>query len=367
MTQTELPKIGIIGAGWGVRVQIPAFRASGFVITALWSRDKTKALNIAKELDIPFSTNKVEEILLSREVDLVCISTPPHLHCGIVAKAITAGKHVICEKPAALNLSQARKMLNSSKYYPQLLSIIDHELRFLPAMAKMKELVTAGYCGNLLVLKADVSMSSLIKGKYNWWCDESLGGGVLGAVGSHIIDAFYFLTGLQAIEVLGVLRTYKKTTKKIKDFRHITSDDYCACQLTYENEVHATITLNTLSYGSYYHVVSVYGDRGGLVLRNGDLYACSADSPLEELIVGSSNTSQSSPFAKGTEVMISCLKEAFLKKDFSILQNAANFEAGLHTQAIIDGIKKSSFSGEWINVQHLLEDKRSPETVFFHQ
>jgi hypothetical protein len=59
-----------------------------------------QAVDWADELDIPLATNAINDILLDKDVDLVCIATPPLLHADVAIKAINAGKHVICEKPA---------------------------------------------------------------------------------------------------------------------------------------------------------------------------------------------------------------------------------------------------------------------------
>ena len=65
--------------------------------------------------------------------------------------------------------------------------------------------------------------SATVPTQYSWWCDESSGGGALGALGSHMIDALFYLTKLRARSVMGVTRTYVETTPKMDGFRHITS------------------------------------------------------------------------------------------------------------------------------------------------
>lgn len=62
--------------------------------------------------------------------------------------------------------------------------------------------------------------------QYSWWCDADSGGGALNALGSHVIDALYFITGMRARAVAGVVKTYVETTPKLDVFRHITSGTY---------------------------------------------------------------------------------------------------------------------------------------------
>eukprot|EP00123_Amoebidium_parasiticum_P019978 comp39799_c0_seq1/m.47398 comp39799_c0_seq1/g.47398 ORF comp39799_c0_seq1/g.47398 comp39799_c0_seq1/m.47398 type:complete len:376 (-) comp39799_c0_seq1:905-2032(-) len=345
-----LPRVAIIGTGWGTRVQVPVFRKCGFTVTAVWARTQKKAEKVASELGIPFATCVINEILLNRDVDLVSIATPPHLHADYSIMAIRAGKHVICEKPTALNATEAFKMLEAAQYYPQLLAIIDHELRFLPTVNTMREKVMTGYCGRVILLEAKVKMGALIRGDYNWWCDESLGGGALGALGPHIIDALTYVTGLKCTDVHGTLKTFTKTTNRIEGFRHITSDDYCSFQMKYENDVHGTVLLNTHMPGIYEQEIMVLGTEGRLILRGADLWGYRMGMEKEEVIMTLPDA-RYSPFVKGTEFMFQCLKDAFEKDDLKLMADAATFEDGLHTQLVMDGVRKSSTTGKWVHIK----------------
>src|ERR1051326_2430266 len=103
-------RIGVIGSGWGTRVQVPIFREVGFDVVAIKGHEWQTFENA--------------------NVDAVSIVVPPAMHLPIARAALNAGKHVICEKPTALNVAEAEELVALSKAHPQQIAIIDHELRF---------------------------------------------------------------------------------------------------------------------------------------------------------------------------------------------------------------------------------------------
>lgn len=83
-----LPGVGVFGTGQTVRVLVPLLQKEGFPVQAVWGRTQEEAESLASELDIPFSTNKTDDVLLHPEVHLVCILTPPPHTRQIAVKAL---------------------------------------------------------------------------------------------------------------------------------------------------------------------------------------------------------------------------------------------------------------------------------------
>ena len=110
-------------------------------------------------------------------------------------------------------------------------SYFKKKLSSLPAFVRMKQLIEEGYVGELLVCEVQVHSGSLLGKKYNWSCDDLMGGGGLHSVGTYIIDLLTFLTGQKAVKVHGLLKTFVKQTDHIKGIRQITSDDFCTFQM----------------------------------------------------------------------------------------------------------------------------------------
>ena len=372
-----LPGIGVFGTGTAVKCLVPILKSCGFKVEAIWGRTKDQADDVARDLEISFSTNKVDEVLLRKDVDLVFIHCPPHQQSPIAVKALGIGKHVICGTPAGPSQLESLRMVNAAQYYPSLMSLMCHGLRFLPCFIKMRQLIEDGYVGDVVICEARVHCGSLLKDKFDWMCDEMMGGGVLNIHGSIIVDIITFLTGQRATRVHGMCKTFTKQTEKIKGIRQITSDDFCSFQMELDGSACATVTLNNHLPGQYVHEILVCGTKGRLVARCSDLYGQKHDSLKEEVIhrdvlnildeqrTGVSESIRadiSIPYLKGLIKMIDSIKDAFKsvedKHGWSRdpVAVAATFEDALYVQTVVDGVRKSSKTREWVKVKIMTEE-----------
>ena len=370
----ELPGIGVFGTGAPVKCLVPILKSCGFRVEALWGRTKEQAEDCARELDIAFKTNKVDEVLLHKNVDLVFIQCPPHLQSPIAVKALGIGKHVICGTPAGPTQLESLRMVNAAQYYPSLMSLMCTGLRFLPCFVKMKRLIEDGYVGEVMVCEARVHSGSLLKDQFNWMCDELMGGGVLNVYGGIVIDLVTFLTGQTANRVNGMLKTFVKQTEKISGIRHITSDDFCTFQMELDKGACATVTLNNQVAGVYSQEILVCGSKGRLVVRGSDLYGQKNDSTKEETLhtevpnILDEKVSEliraDIPIShlKGLLKLIDSVKDAFkcveekhtwAKQPVTL---AASFEKGQYVQAVVDAVRASSKTREWTLVKMLTEE-----------
>src|SRR5687767_5559672 len=103
-----MARIAIVGAGWGVRVQAPTFAEAGHEVV-LATRENW------------------QQVIASPDVDLVSVVTPPSEHLQMTLAALDAGKHVLCEKPTALNAAQAEQLMEAAGRRPDRITLIDHE------------------------------------------------------------------------------------------------------------------------------------------------------------------------------------------------------------------------------------------------
>ncbi len=372
-----LPGIGVFGTGTAVKCLVPILKSCGFKVEAIWGRTKEQADEVAHDLHICFSTNKVDEVLLRKDVDLVFINCPPHLQSPIAMKALGIGKHVICGTPSGPSQVEALRMVNAAQYYPSLMSLMCNGLRFLPCFVKMHQLIADGYVGDVTVCEGRVHCGSLLKDKFDWMCDELMGGGVLNIYGSVLIDVLAFLTGQKADRVHGMLKTYTKQTEKIKGIRQITSDDFCSFQMELDGGASATITLNTHIPGTFLHEVVICGTKGRLIARGSDLYGQKHDALREEVIhrdvlnildqekTGVSESLKADipiPYLKGLIKLVDSVKDAFksIEDKHSWCKDpvtvAATFEDGQYVQTVVDAIRKSSKSREWVKVKVMTEE-----------
>lgn len=378
-----LPGIGVFGTGAVAKAIVPFLKEKGFPVEAIWGVTSQEAEAAAKELEIPFFTNKIDDVLLKKNVSLVFIVCAPNLHSQISVKALGIGKHVVCDKPAGLSQAEALKMVRAAQYYPTLISIVNHSLRFLPAFSHMKKSIQEGYLGNpdeLTLIDVRVQMGPLYGDVYNWLCDDTMGGGTLTLVGSHVIDLVSFLTGQKVVKVLGVLRTFVEETEKVKGIRKITAPDFCSFNLIMEKGLLVTATLtNHLPSPFFNQEIWVCSKKGYLVVRGGDLHgklhkptkAPHEDDSLrpakEEVIyvdvedLSCTSSVVPKPYIKGLCKMISALKEAFLPVKEQMdwvkepVKSAATFEDGQRVQATMEALRQSAEDGCWTSVQLLTE------------
>src|SRR2546428_27454 len=141
-------RVGVIGTGFARRVQLPGLRLVPEVrVTAVASGRRENAEATAREHAIPHVFTDGAELARSGEVDLVLVSSTPDTHARYAIAALEAGKHVLCEKPTALNAAEAKQMLDCARGHPRQIAWIDHELRHEPNRRKVRELIGGGAGG----------------------------------------------------------------------------------------------------------------------------------------------------------------------------------------------------------------------------
>src|SRR5207253_5388641 len=258
-----MARIGIIGTGWGARVQVPAFREAGLEVVALAGSHRNKTRRIAEELGV-VAHDEWTSLVASNDVDVVSVVTPPSEHVKMATAALIAGKHVICEKPTALNAGEAEQLVAEGRKHPELVAIIDHELRFVPAMRAMRKRI--GEVGSIRY--AEVRYASPSRGdrkrEWNWWSDAARGGGVWGAVGSHYVDALRYL-GLEIEAVQALLATIIKERPFGDAMREVTSDDFAAGHLRLTGEALAVMTFSAVAAGpDESTTLTVHGENGAM-------------------------------------------------------------------------------------------------------
>ena len=108
-------RIGIIGVGFGAQVYIPAFRSEGWDVTAICSRNREKAMHTANVAGIADVHIDPMELIRREDIAAVAIATPPGAHHALSIAALKAGKHVLCEKPFAIDAKQAAEMRDAAE------------------------------------------------------------------------------------------------------------------------------------------------------------------------------------------------------------------------------------------------------------
>ena len=243
-----MARIGIVGTGWGARVQAPTFREAGLDVVAIAGRDPQKTRKAADELGLR-PHDHWRELVTSADVDFVSVTAPPFEHREIALAALEAGKHVLCEKPTTLSPAQAEELVAAARRRPEQIAIIDHELRFLPGWREARERI-AEDVGRIRY--AEVRYASPARNdptrEWTWWSDASRGGGILGAVGSHFVDAMRYF-GAEPESVHALLHTVIRKRPFEGGMREVTADDYASVNLRFRDGGVASLELTAVSSG----------------------------------------------------------------------------------------------------------------------
>lgn len=345
--------IGFIGTGFARKVQIPAFqRCEGVEIVSVASQKIENARATADEFRAEHFTSDWRETVAHPNVDLVCITTPPDLHCEQTLAAIAHGKHVLCEKPMAMNVAEAEKMAAAASSSDKLM-LIDHELRFQPGRKIARQMIRDGVLGSVRNVKhifqaphrGDPDLP------WNWWSDINAGGGALGAIGSHIIDGFRWLLDTEIASVGCQLQSHiKERTDAEGIVRKVTSDDEALMLLRLAPNDHAPdatgiVSISMCEHPGYASRCEVYGDKGTLLIdHNGGLQLALAgdefsniDVELGDSIPGLPDTGFARAFVSFAPAIVSAVKNG----NSSII-DAATFGDGVAIQRVLDAARLSN-------------------------
>ena len=185
---------GIIGCGdVAEKKGGPAlYLAEGSELVAVMRRDLEKAEDFARRHGAKRAYNTVEALLADPEIDAVYIATPPHLHCEQTLQAAAAGKHVLVEKPMALDVAQCEQMIVACREFHVSLHVAYYR-RYWPKFRAMKAALDAGEIGTVLGARLQLCTLAPASG---WRIDPAIsGGGHVVDVGSHRLDMLVYLLG----------------------------------------------------------------------------------------------------------------------------------------------------------------------------
>jgi len=348
--------IGVIGVGFARVVQVPALLGCpGLEVVSLASASVERARTVAQGLGIAHAAESWRELVSHPKVDLVLIATPPHLHREMTLAALEAGKAVVCEKPTALDAREAEAMWKAAQGRG-LLALVDHELRFLPAYQRARQLVQTGELGDLCHARVVFRMGArtLPTLTWNWWSDASRGGGILGAIGSHAVDTLRFLLSREPTDVSSMLKTHvRQLPDSGGQLRAVTADDEAHLLLRFGEESTAAIILSAVEPGPPTHVVELVGTRSALRIEKQRLWTARGSGSTwqaVELPEGGPLPPKlpDTEWAHGFLRFARALEESL--RTGTRLEAAATLKDGWHTQRILDAARLAHAERRWINL-----------------
>ena len=358
---TKSVGIGFIGTGFAKSVQMPAFAAyDGAKLVSVASGSLGNAERAAKSFGVEHFTADWRETIAHPSVDLVCITTPPNLHREMVLFAIEQAKHILAEKPMAMNSAEAEEMTVAAKS-ASVLALIDHELRFQPGRQTAYSMIREGAIGK--VRHAKYNFRAPHRGDpnvaWNWWSDVESGGGALGAINSHIIDSFNWFLGSEVSSVFCQLQTHVKQRPFDGQLRDVTTDDEANMLLRFadgETTSDATglVSVSMVEQPEYVNRLEFFGTEGAIriehrgeifIAKNREKEWTEVPVDLAPPIPGVADTG----FARGFMAFAPRIVEA-IATGASSIENAATFEDGLRVQRVLDAARDSNAGGRVITL-----------------
>ena len=362
----------VVGTNYGVLTHVRALRGAGITVLGLVGRDHEKAKERAERLGVPHAFTNLADALNVPGVGVVAVTTPPHTHAPITLAAIAAGKHVLCEKPFALDLGEARTMLDAARR-AGIVHMLGTEYRFSTPQAALRRVVASGAIGEPRAAVFMLQLPSLLDPTVDlpaWWDSASEGGGWLGAAGSHVID--------QVRSTLGEFEALSASLDRLSPRPAMTADDTYTVHFRLVGGCSGVLHGSCAIGGRLLMTTKIAGTRGSVWLQSDewgaedvwldrasgpervpdpvDLPRVPPEPPPAELLPAYAKTTRwhttgndLAPFTRLYERLRSQVLGESVEDDPPV----ATFADGVASQAVLDAVRRSASGGGWVQVERV--------------
>jgi predicted dehydrogenase len=321
------------------------------------------------------------EIVESPLIDIVDIVTPTDSHAEIAIAALQHGKHVLCEKPLALNLKQAQSMFAAAQK-SRAVHMVCHNYRRIPAMALARRMINEGVLGRIYHYRARYAQDRLADPEFpiDWRLEkETSGSGVHGDINSHIIDLGRFLLG-EFQEVCGITNIFVPerplleaspkdkagVAKAPRKMGKVTVPDSVMFMGRMENGVLANLEATKYALGRRNQItIEINGSRGSLAFDFEDMNRLkyyNGDDPKDrqgfrDILVTQRDHAQ--PYVShwwppghpiGYEHTFVHAIADFVNACIDGKPTHPTFDDGLKNQRVLDAVEQSSRTGKWVKL-----------------
>lgn len=356
-------RVGIIGVGWGARVQVPGFRAAaGFQPVALCARSPERLQRVAAKARIDDTSTDWRRFVTRDDLDVISIATPTALHRDMVLAALRAGKAVLCEKPLAGDVNAAREMVRVAAEL-NLPTACCFENRWNPDWLAVADKVRSGFLGNQYVARVSRSAAYWHPShplQARWMYDRDQGGGYLAGMLVHDLDFVCSLLG-RPVSVCAEVRT-SDPVRDLPDGEtlDITADDTAVLLMRMESGVTAILSVSVIGAHADHYRLELFGS-DGTIIGDGDLrsttyrFGAAADDGLSQLHVDERQPAHPEQLPEGLAGhagrAMALMLEDWLPAFGGKPSAAATFEEGLLSLAVIDAAHRSAAGEGWVDVR----------------
>ena len=369
--------VGLIGHGFMGRAHSLAWRNITLftdspltpVLKAVAGRSEDALRGFAAKFGFERYYTDYRLIIKDPGIDIIDNVTPNYMHAEPTIEAMEAGKHVIVEKPMAMNSREAYEMVRVAER-TGVINMVAHNYRFVPAIVLARQLIGSGSLGRIYHFRALYLQQSLANPEtpMTWRLRREYAGyGTIADLGSHVIDLARYLIG-EVVSVNGTLYTFNRfrVNQATGVREEVNVDEGFTAMLRFENGAVGLIEASKLATGHYNSlIIEVNGSEGsirfdlerineleGHLAKDGEL------SGFRRILV----TQRIHPYLRfwwppghvlGWEHTFTHEVYHFLTRlaeGKDVAPEAANFRDGLRVMRIIEAIAESSEKGTWVNV-----------------
>ena len=363
-------KVGLLGAGaWAEFAHLPGYkRDPRCELVAIADPIAERAEAFAAQFGIPHVCSSHDELIARADIDVVDVCTPSATHFELSWAALSAGKHVLCEKPVAYDFTETRRAA-ALAHDMGVKTKLGFTFRYSPAMQYMKELIADGYVGTPFIFNGYEQNSQWLDPtnplrQVDHTADQSvIQVSSLEGYGAPIMDLGHLFMGSRFREVVGTMRNFipERVVRATGTMMRMNIDDGDIFIGDFENGAFGSIQTSFVTVGNYPGLEArVYGSKGALICRlveeNGiceSLKGATAEQvEFRELDVparfyppgGSREESWRSLFYAN-------LISSFITEILSDgPENEGNFEDGAHVQELINAVELSCRERRWVSI-----------------
>ncbi len=296
----------VIGTGFIGPAHVEALRRLGIEVVGIAGSSPERARPKAEELNIQKVYEDWRDLVADPSVNVVHITTPNYLHYPMAKAAIEAGKHVVCEKPLAMNSHESADLLRLAEE-AGVVHAVNYNIRFYPICQESHARAMRGDLGDVYIVRGSYLQDWLFYDTdWNWRLEPELGGSLraVADIGTHWLDLASFITGLRVQAVLADFCTFipvrKKPARPIDTFagkelqpedyieQPIYTEDYATVLLAYENGARGVMTVSQVCAGRKNRLAfEIDGSKSSLAWdseRPNELWIGRRDGPNEVLM-----------------------------------------------------------------------------------